>query len=117
MWIWIADKVLGIFTLGSMLVLLFASMSIFICFFRVVDSLGDYFVSDNLVNLKNIERIVSENYNLTSAEYIINYFNDSYIFLEHETVSAKEKELLLKAGKSIPTEILIIEFKSFFTEP
>ncbi|MBO6881444.1 hypothetical protein [Winogradskyella sp.] len=112
--IWFVNNIYGLFNLVYFVALVFAGMSLIVTFLRTIDSLGDYFISDNLVNVKNVENVVSKEYGLSANDYSVKYFNDSYIFLEHETVSPEEKEKLLKEEKSIPTEIIILEFKNLF---
>lgn len=85
-----------------------------ISFFGVIHSLGGFFVSDNLVNIKNVEKTMIYDYDLSPNEYSIRYFNDSYIFIEYITVSDIEKEKLKKENKLIPKEIVILKFDEFF---
>lgn len=96
------------------LTMVFAVMSTIMALFVVLNSLGDSFVSDNLVNLDNVDKVLYEKYGEESEDYSIKYFNDSYIFIEKESVSTEEREILVQAGKSIPTKILILEFDTLF---
>lgn len=112
--LFLVDKLYSIISFAYIPIIVYAGFSCLITFFLVLNLLGDFYVSENLVNLKNVENVANKNYELLPEDYIIKYFNDSYIFLEYETVTSEEKEKLTKAGKTIPTEVLILEFKSLF---
>lgn len=105
--------IIGLFWVVSMVLSVLLLLQVFI---HIVDRLGNYFVSDNLSNTKNIESVISNQYGLSSEDYNIKYFNDSYIFVEHVTVSEEERKKLIQEEKEVPTEIIILKFDTLFEE-
>ncbi|WP_298553295.1 hypothetical protein [uncultured Algibacter sp.] len=98
------------------IILSLSTFLLLILFFSVVDFLGDYFISDNLSNIKNVEETIKNEYGISPHEYSIKYFNDSYIFVEHITVSEHEMQKLIKEDKEVPKEIIILNFDSLFKQ-
>jgi hypothetical protein len=92
-----------------------SAMFLFAIFFGIINSLNTYFVSENLTNIKNVELILKKQYELGSEDYSIKYFNDSYIFVEHISISEEEQKKLKEQKKDIPKEIIILKFDSFFS--
>ncbi len=95
-----------------MSVLSLSSILLFILFFHIIDFLGSYFISDNLYNVKNVESIIKNKYDID--KYEIKYFNDTYIFVEYTLLSEEEINKLKKEEKELPTEIIILKFDTLF---
>lgn len=115
-WINILNLVRGVLAIIIGLTGAFSSILVVVAFIAIMSSLGNYFVSDNLANIKNIEETMNKSYNLKPEEYSIKYFNDSYIFIEHITVSKEEEKILRQNDKNIPSEIIILKFDNLFRD-
>ena len=63
-----------------LIVIVFSVLFWIMFVFRILHSIGGYYIADNLVNLTKIDKILLEDYNLKPDDFSISYMNDSYIY-------------------------------------
>jgi hypothetical protein len=85
-----------------------------IIYVKVIFSLADGSLPSDLVNRGNIDRILIEEYNVSKENYEVVYFNDTYIFVEHYTVSKSEVEELNQNSLRVPYEVIILKMDDLF---
>ena len=101
------------FDFWSILIMLSGSTWMVITF-NIFSSLGDYYMPLNLINTEMIYKTIKQNYNLNPQEFKVSYLNDTYIFIEYNTLDKKEIDSLNKASRSIPMNVIILKTDILF---
>lgn len=81
---------------------------------KIMFSVGEYYIPNDLYNIKIVEESVQKNFNIEKEDFEISYYNDSYIFVTNYKQSSKVRDSLIQKNEKPKSEIIILKSDEFF---
>jgi len=103
-----------IYVFISSAVIVGSGFVVILIFVRIISSLGDFFIPENLNNISNIGKIIKNQYNLEPEDVEISYLNDTYIFIKHIEIEKDSIAKLKSAHKEEPYNVIILKIDDLF---